>query len=1211
MKKIIILFSLLLLNVFIQAQTVSCGHDEVSQVQGRNLKNYNEIFNRLNKEVSNYIATNYSSNAARPPANNTYMIPVVFHIVHPAGQAYGTGANIPYSQILSQLNAINAAFGMSYPAYNGQQHAAYAQNTNISFCLAKTAMPSNVSFYTGQAGIEYGVMRYGDNTLTNHQITNQSATALLGLTHPSATYFPFANYLNIWVVSAIGNGPGTTMGYAPTPIMNAYPLDGVVMRYDIIGDNSTGNNFPLGYGLQQGKVLTHEIGHYLNLYHIFQGGCAGANPAGSLTDACDLNGDFICDIEPCNTQNYNCNSPVPNTCGANYAVGTTTLDMIEDYMGYADDDCMNTFTADQSQRMWTTLNNLRFNLWQNSNLSATGIIGNGGCISAFLMTDIIKNTNNICAGLPLQLTNPTAGNSAISWLWNIAGASPSSGNSSSITVTFPSPGVYWAKLTVGNGSITAKDSIAIQVTNCTLDSTKLDRSHWYFGNYAEINFATSPASAGNAALTYSTIDQGYESVVSMSDKDGNLLFYTNSKDVWNRNHQQINATDVFENYSSTPGVIAVPYPQDSSRYILISSPHTGGDYDSIYYAVYDTVLQTISNKRGFRHNSLPSKFGEPLTVIPHCNGTDYWIICRPYYNIPNANSAYAMLLTPAGPQNIDTVIVSGNVTSAASGQLKSNPTGDRLIQASFGNGNAYFYNFNRATGQLSNQMSNTPIVSGIATGAIFSPDGSVAYVLSQSNQSGSYLYKVNVSTMATQTMALPAGGQGLQMETGPDNNIYMSQSSYNNTTIGRIINPNSFANSVFVPNVISFPSGSIPFGGLCNFMDARIDQVLTPDFTYTNITCSSFAFSTSNCWSLYKATWLFGDGTSGQGINVNHTYASSGVYPVQLILSIGNYSIAPVLKYITILPQTLAITGPTVLCKGNPYLNSYATSSVANASYTWSVINGGLQSANGLPFADVGSGSSGIMTVAVNVNNNGCLSSGTKTVVIDTIPTINFAPTSQVCLGSSINLSATPVGGVFAGVGVLGTVFTPMALGAHTVYYTATNSNGCSATRSLAITVAAAPVVNLTSSAQLCMGASLTLSANPPGGTFSGTGVTGSVFSVNTAGTYTVNYSVTSGGCVSNTTFSIVAGKCTGIAAWDNAPQALIYPNPSNAEFTIFLEKATDGYLEIYNAIGQLINTQSFSGSLTINIADHPDGIYTGRIQFKDSYATFKLVKQN
>ncbi|MEI8136425.1 MAG: hypothetical protein WCH21_03770 [Bacteroidota bacterium] len=59
-------------------------------------------------------------------------------------------------------------------------------------------MPSSVNFYNGPSGAYKGVIRYADNTLTNHQITNPSATALLGLTHPTKGYFfPFTNYLNI------------------------------------------------------------------------------------------------------------------------------------------------------------------------------------------------------------------------------------------------------------------------------------------------------------------------------------------------------------------------------------------------------------------------------------------------------------------------------------------------------------------------------------------------------------------------------------------------------------------------------------------------------------------------------------------------------------------------------------------------------------------------------------------------------------------------------------------------------------------------------------------------------------------------------------------------------------------------------------------------------------------------------------------------------
>src|SRR6185503_14359998 len=168
--------------------------------------------------------------------------------------------------------------------------------------------PSSLSWYVGPGGTEYGVIRYADATgAYNHPVTTAGAQDLLNITHPTSAHFPFANYMNIWIVTSIsGSTGGTIMGYAPKPILSNYPLDGLVMRADICGDNSTGNSFNLGFGLAEGKVACHETGHYLGLYHIFQGGCSGANAAGSATDACDLNGDFICDIEPCTTTNVPC-----------------------------------------------------------------------------------------------------------------------------------------------------------------------------------------------------------------------------------------------------------------------------------------------------------------------------------------------------------------------------------------------------------------------------------------------------------------------------------------------------------------------------------------------------------------------------------------------------------------------------------------------------------------------------------------------------------------------------------------------------------------------------------------------------------------------------------------------------------------------------------------------------------------------------------------
>lgn len=1059
-----LLIWLLTFTLFANAQTPGCGEDKVMEIQKSNLSNYDEVVKQVNLRYKDYIDkylkgnnANKSSSSSQVSTTN-YVIPVVFHIVYPAGQGYGTGANISYAQIQSQISALNAAFAKNYPAYNGQTHPAYAQNTNIQFCLAKIASPSSVSFYNGPTGIENGVMRYPNTTLTNHQITNASANALLGLTHPTAAYFPFTKYLNIWVVSSIGSGgSGTTMGYAPTPIINGYPLDGVIMRSDVIGDNSTGNNFSLGYGLTQGKVMVHEVGHYLNLYHIFQGGCAGANAAGSSTDACDLNGDFICDIEPCTTQNYSCSNPIPNTCSATYATGTTNMDMIQSYMSYADDDCMNTFTSDQTLRMQATLNTLRNNLWQTSNLSATGIIGPGGCLSPFLMSTIIVSTNNICKGTAITLSNPTLGNTAISYTWTLAGGSPSSSNSNSVSIVYANAGLYWAKLKVSDGSITAKDSVLIKVANCTLDSTRLNRANWFFSDYCGINFNTIPASPIYNPNMY----KGYEATVSMSDNKGNLLFYTNCINFWNSNHAQVNSITPFfnvtfpNNGSSTPGVIAIPYPQDSSSYILISSPHTAMDYDSVYYAVYNVNTNVLGPKRGFKHPSLPNKFAEPLTVVPHCNGRDFWVICRPYYNIANSNRAYSILVTPAGPGQIDKVVISNSITPAACGQFKSNRAGTRLLQCDFQTTLGKLYKFDKASGVMSNETQIPGFGSGTSTGGVFSPNDTIAVIM-RTGIDPIQVYQINVQTLATQSITVPVGNISNLMELGPDNNIYLSQSDYNSNTMAKIINSGIWGSMAIVPGALTYTAPSKPFHGMCNFMDGDKGPEIPIDFMVTSVNCNTYKFMVDSCWRVYTANWSFGDGTTGTGLTLNHTYTTPGAYSATLVLSVGSYSLPAVIKNVTVLSSTTSITGPSVSCLSNTFLNNYGVSLISGATYSWTASNANISGPNNQSNINLASSGAGTATISVQIFNGGCTSVATKTIFVDPGPTISMTPpVKPICVGDSILINASPAGGVLSGPGVYNNYFHSgvTGVGVFPVSYMATNTNGCSNSAAISVTV--------------------------------------------------------------------------------------------------------------------------------------------------------------
>lgn len=1124
------------------SQNVSCGDNVVVDVQKANVPDYEELVKQINLSIKSYNDNRALSKTTSGPSG--YTIPVVFHIVHPASDAYGTGVNISYNQIVSQINALNAAFSRSYPTYNGQSHPSYAQNTTIQFCLAKIPMPASAAFYNGPGGPEYGVMRYPDNTLTNHTISNASATALKALTHPSGSYFPENNYLNIWIVSSIGgSSAGTVMGYAPKPLMGSYPLDGVVMRSDIIGDNSTGNSFSLGYGLAQGKVLAHEIGHYLNLYHIFEGGCAGANAKTASTDQCDLNGDMICDIEPCTTQNISCAVAVPNTCSASYTTGTTTMDMIESYMSYADDDCMNTFTADQCSRMWATLNVMRNNLWQTSNLAATGVIGAGGCVSPFLMSTININPGNVCTGSPVQFSNPLTGNTATSWSWTLAGTSPSLANTSSVSVTYTAAGLFWVKLSVSNGTITMRDSVQVSATNCVLDPAKLNQSSWQFGKYGNLSFNSgSPVAGPNSSI------DSFEPCASISDSTGNLLFYTDGNKVWNKNHVQMMGLGGFLkgtnywNISASHGALIIPMPNAGNKYYIMTGAQqptvTTDSTRQITYSIIDMNLNSGLGDIISINNFLPGPYflpSEGQTAIPHCNGYDFWYIIHGAKTPGYLDKMAAYLITAGGISNpvisnsgLSVPTPTATTTDGYLLTIESSPDGKMI--AITDNGTTLnpvyvrFLKFDNKSGTI------TPwnILPFLGASPIlqpqFSPNSRFLYL-----GAGNAVTQVDLlaSPTPTSTVLFNNNMNRLYFQLGPDNKIYGSTPTSLQDRLSVINFPDvAGAAASFSFNTVSLLPSHQAKIGLPNMIDAKRPAPISRSFIATPINCNTIEFKVDSCWQMYNCTWNYGDSNTGTGLVSSHSYSAIGSYTTSLVLSFGSYSFTAVSQVVNIVPSTIAVSGPSVICKGSTYLNSYGVSPIAGATYNWSTSNASIVGVNNLQSVNVASGSSGVATVSVQIMNGGCTIVGTKTVTIDSVPNVSFVslPVS-VCLGSTLALNGNPAGGVYSGTGVTANLFNSAVagLGTEQLYYTYTNTNGCY-----------------------------------------GTAVA---------------------------TLSVVS--CTGINETEAfADVLMLYPNPNSGEFVI--KSTREETIHICNELGQLILTRHLNAdnNYSATVTDLPGGVY-------------------
>jgi len=154
--------------------------------------------------------------------NNQYIVPVVIHIVHSAGEAIGSGANISDAQILNQIDELNNNYsnvlGTGFPA----------TDISIKFCLA-TKRPDGTVFN--------GITRTSSIS-TNLNLAFGNAEADL----KQIEYFPSANYLNIWVITSIADAThpaGQILGFAHFPNTVSSTRDGIVIVADRFGDATT------------------------------------------------------------------------------------------------------------------------------------------------------------------------------------------------------------------------------------------------------------------------------------------------------------------------------------------------------------------------------------------------------------------------------------------------------------------------------------------------------------------------------------------------------------------------------------------------------------------------------------------------------------------------------------------------------------------------------------------------------------------------------------------------------------------------------------------------------------------------------------------------------------------------------------------------------------------------------------------------------------
>jgi gliding motility-associated-like protein len=463
---------------------------------------------------------------------------------------------------------------------------------------------------------------------------------------------------------------------------------------------------------------------------------------------------------------------------------------------------------------------------------------------------------------------------------------------------------------------------------------------WYFGVNAGIDFN----SGAPAALTNGNLITE-EGCATFSDKDGHLLFYTDGTSVWNRNHQIMpNGYGLLGDSSSTQSAIIIPNPSNPNSYYIFtvdqprqdgdgSLPNPDGKNDGLNYTEVNMNLQgglgdvnpAKKNIHLITYNPSDSKesqfkCSEKITAVQHNDGISFWVITH------FLDSFYSFKITKSGVQNnpvvskTNTLIPLGGYLNNSQGYLKSSPNGKKLAishaatkttneKGPKGNtvrntGKAFLYDFNNATGAVSNQIN---LLSGENPyGVDFSSKSKKLYVTSNnfdsdSNISGSNLYQFDLESSnitASKTQLKQSNYSAGALQLAIDEKIYIAgfvRLESGRDRLSVINNPEADAsNSTFSEFSLAGKRAKL---GLPPF----IQSLFLFNFKY-EFTCFGDAthFFISTVETIDSVLWDFGDGTTSTAIDAYHTYAAPGTYNVTLTKTTNGETKDPLVKEVVI-----------------------------------------------------------------------------------------------------------------------------------------------------------------------------------------------------------------------------------------------------------------------------------------------------------------------
>nr|WP_314866002.1 T9SS type B sorting domain-containing protein [uncultured Flavobacterium sp.] len=477
---------------------------------------------------------------------------------------------------------------------------------------------------------------------------------------------------------------------------------------------------------------------------------------------------------------------------------------------------------------------------------------------------------------------------------------------------------------------------------------------WYFGEKAGLDFNSgNPVSITDGKIVTN------EGCASISDKNGNILFYTDGTLVYNKFHKVMpNGSGLFGHNSSTQSAIIVPKPNNPYIYYIFTvdqplpdnvddnllndqdPPNNGLNYSEVDLRLENGLGDIPTNKKNIHlitYNSenneeVKFKCSEKITAVQHGDGISFWVITHFLNNFYSFKvSSFGVNKTPLKSSTPLNVPIGGYLTNAI-GYLKISPNGKKIAMANSSlktdnelgpkgeikrnTGNVWLFDFNSTTGIITNGMaliSNTN-----PYGIEFSAKTKKMYIsVNQYNSEGIGIgssliqYDLKSNNIVNSKMEIVnsqkvAGALQLAI----DEKIYRSGydiSKQGGEKLSVINNPEQDGiDCNFLVDEIDL-KGKKAFLGLPPF----ISSLFLYSFNYEN-NClgSSTYFYFNSTEKIDSVKWDFGDGTTSTSKDAYHTYQIPGDYKVSLIKTVNGEEKEPIEKIITVFETPKTNTNP-------------------------------------------------------------------------------------------------------------------------------------------------------------------------------------------------------------------------------------------------------------------------------------------------------------